>query len=89
MAKINTKLTTKKGQVIGSPMMNPKVGQNPAWASAGPSLATKMQANPMPQMPMQAGMAQSTPMTPDAVAKRKKTMVSNAASKLMGGLYSK
>lgn len=28
-------------------------------------------------------------MTPEAVAKRKKSMVANAAGKLMGGLYSK
>lgn len=68
-----------------------------------PSQGWKVQS--MPAVPKMNGQAMATskamnsalkgskmigsPMTDDQIAKRKKTMVSNAASKLMGGLYSK
>lgn len=50
--------------------------------------------NPFMKKPMTAPVPPMTPpvpkpMSPEALAKRKRSTVSNAASKVMGGLYSK
>lgn len=64
------------------PMVKLKKGQ----VIGSPLKAPKKITNPAWANKM--GSTGSTKMTPEAVAKRKKTTVSNAAGKLMGGLYS-
>lgn len=50
----------------------------------GKSMSSAMKNSPMIGSPMKP-----KKMSKDQIAKRKKTMISNAASKVMGGLYSK
>lgn len=44
---------------------------------------------PQPSMKKKTPMKATKKMSPDMVAKRKRSMISNAASKTLGGLYSK
>lgn len=77
----------KNTNIIGTPLPASKLpnSKNPAWVKEGPAQPT------LPKSPYNKAIAAKVkiPMTPDQIAKRKRSTVSNAATKVMGGLYSK
>lgn len=99
--KVNMAKTTKKGGIGIGYGSEPTSAQDKAWLKNNPPpkqpKVTIATYKPKPQRPkvnltkQNMSTAYTTPkkMTPDQIAKRKKSMISNAASKVMGLGYSK